>query len=602
MSQNTERRLLVTAFLVFLLLYIRYAIQPEWIYQAREPVFFATSRFFAEFIGYPGGFLAYADALVTQFFVDPWIGAILVTLLIGGTVCLTRIWLNRILPGNNTIWMSLIPGLFLLMLHSHYHHPLGMTVGLLLSLAGLALFTCIPLRNAAIRAVLYLLIAGILFHLGTGAMLTFAILGALSEWIANRSWRGLLFALCLAGAAVIIPWIATRLVLIKPAQAYLTHLWTETRYPVEWALPGLYIAFLTIGLSPVWLPLVRKGYASAIGDPVKKVKILNRNLWIVRFILFSLFIWIAIRISLNQNTRTLYRVIHHTREKNWSAVLDAVAANPSNHILIQHLSDRALFHSGRLLDDLFTYPHGWGKQGLFLSYKFNYSAPEHMCDFCMDIGHLNEAEHWAWETLTLNGETPWILKQLAEINLLKGEPDMALTFINRLEQTLLHRSWAKDCRRLAQNLAGGRSDAYPQSLERDFIISKHKFDEDIDHLQNLMPENRMVFEYNIASHLFDKDLDGLYDKVNRLNHFNIRIIPRHWQEALILMMLRQEGARLKLSGHKLNSELIQNLQNFQQILMQKSDDRMEAYEVLGSTHGNTFWYYLIFEEVSGHGK
>ncbi|NQT27268.1 hypothetical protein HQ585_18080 [candidate division KSB1 bacterium] len=599
--RNRDRGLLTTAFLLFLFFYTRFAIQPEIIYQAQEPVFFKTARFFVDFLGIPGGLTAYTAACLSQFYILPWIGAAVITLIIGGIVSLTHLWLNRLQPERTDVWLHLIPGLFLLMLHSHYHHPLSMTLGLLLAMAGLVLYTSIPIKNVGLRFLFYAILCGLLFYLSIGAMLIFAVLGALFEWTKNRSVKGALLGLIFLCFAGTLPWIATMLTMITPKQAYLTHFWIASRYPVGWAPAGLYITLIFLAFIPFWLPLFRK-LSSIIGDRIKRIPILKKTGWICRIILISLLTWAAAHYSLSRDSRTLYQAVHHTREKNWDTVLEVISGNPMNHILIQHLSARALHHSGRLLDDLFSYPHAWGKQGLLLSYQFNYSAPKHMCDFCMDIGHLNEAEHWTYETLTLGGETPWILHKLAEINLLKGETDMARICINKLRQTLLHQALADDCEQLARNLAAGRTGAYPFPIRTDFIINKHKLEEDLQALRELMPQNRMVFEFNIASLLFDKDLEGLYNQIGRLPEFGIRTLPRHWQEAMILRMLKPDGSKLDLAGYKLNSSLIQNLQNFQQALLLKADKRVEAYNELAPAYGNTYWYYLIFEEVAGNAK
>ena len=60
----------------------------------------------------------------------------------------------------------------------------------------------------------------------------------------------------------------------------------------------------------------------------------------------------------------------------------------------------------------------------------------------LELGLVNEAEHQAHEALEVLGPLPVVLRRLAEINCLKGRPEVARVFLNALARDVIWRPYA----------------------------------------------------------------------------------------------------------------------------------------------------------------
>ena len=65
-------------------------------------------------------------------------------------------------------------------------------------------------------------------------------------------------------------------------------------------------------------------------------------------------------------------------------------------------------------------------------------------DILFDLGRIGESERWAHDALAARGPLPAILERLALINVVKGRPEAARTFLRALGRTLFHRRRARE--------------------------------------------------------------------------------------------------------------------------------------------------------------
>jgi hypothetical protein len=103
-------------------------------------------------------------------------------------------------------------------------------------------------------------------------------------------------------------------------------------------------------------------------------------------------------------------------------------------IAINHEINRALYHTGRLPYEMFSFPQN--PQALLLTRQPRPSnlTQLQLCDLFIELGSLNTAEKMAAELLASEGPTGVVLEKLARINVVKDQPQTARVYLNALQK------------------------------------------------------------------------------------------------------------------------------------------------------------------------
>ena len=578
--------ILCVVFFIFSFFFIWLVLKPNLIYQAQEPVFFLDSHFFREFLDAPGGLIAWASAGLTSVFIFPLPGALCLTGILIGISWLTHRWLSKLRETSPSPVVALLPAILNLGLFCHYSFPIQLPLALLINLTALTITLSLFENKAGFQGLLACLLFHALYLVTGGAVLLFALLFALSVWIGRKSLLEKFFSGFLLILAAGLPALAAfRLFMITPRQAYLTNLWIDMNFRPGWLLTAVLAILPLLILLPGLVQLTRRLF------PRFRISIPTLFQATLKLLLVALCTAGLLLTAHNIQAKTLYRLNWEARNNNWKNLLRYVDSNPSDHILAHHLTSHALFETGILLDSLFAYPQPWGEDGLFLNEKFNYAAPAHTVDFCLSLGLLNSAEHWAHEAVTLEGETPWILYQLALINLAKNETDFAETCLRKLKKTpfstVLTDSESDQFGDLIA-LAGKRAP------ETDFILSRTNFAGDLRALAKLVPDNKMAFEYRMALELFNKNLDAFVEELPTARALGYKVLPVHWQEALLLGLIQSRDNRPDMLGYRFHPSTMERLDSFQKIMSTGRFDMDKARSRLIETFGKSYWTYFMF--------
>ena len=169
-------RLLFFAGLFFV---IDLRIGPQLIYQSQEPPFFTEFSFFRMHLQVPGGIADYLGALCSQILFFRPAGSVLLLLFMLALWFLTARLLKN---GSSGAWtLSLVPCLFLLILHSHYVYPLSSSVAMLLALAGALVYFSFKNISPLAKGALFLILVSLLDFTAGAWFLCFAFLAAIRE-------------------------------------------------------------------------------------------------------------------------------------------------------------------------------------------------------------------------------------------------------------------------------------------------------------------------------------------------------------------------------------------------------------------------------------
>jgi hypothetical protein len=261
-----------------------------------------------------------------------------------------------------------------------------------------------------------------------------------------------------------------------------------------------------------------------------------------------------------------------------------------------------LYYTGQLGDQLFACPQNYYTGDLIFSEVHGGNVVfMDRAEMCLELGLVNVAEKIAYEFLGGADDSPFILKQLATINIVKGQIETARVFLRALSRNLVYGKEAGDIL---------------QRLESDPLLEK---DERIKHLRSVMMAtddiygsydetwleellqrnryNKMAFEYLMAYYLMTKQLGKIAENLPRLDDFGYENIPRHYQEAIVLYMAMTKK-NVDLGGRKISADTIKQYNDFNRIGEQVSYDGNVAWRALAPRFGRTYYFYFTFG-VSG---
>lgn len=262
-------------------------------------------------------------------------------------------------------------------------------------------------------------------------------------------------------------------------------------------------------------------------------------------------------------------------------------------------ANRALYHCGRLGDGLFSLPQRAGGKGLFLASDQCQLLPLRASDLFLDLGLVNEAQHWAHEAMSVAGETAWNLQRLVQVNEIKSDPLVADKYLAKLRKTLWYDRTAGAGGRHA--LLGQDPSTCPDAAEvrasmpaSDFLCSPSEPERALEELAK-NTRNRMAFEYLMAYCLLEGDLSRFVSHLTGLKDLGYTRIPRHFEEAL-LIYLQVTGQRdIALpAGLAISQQTRDRFADFDHILSSHRGDRQAAQAELTAKHKDTYWFYAQY--------
>ncbi len=611
-------------FFALVYLYLWLWVQPCLIYGCATitnfPVFYRGWAFFQASVSRPGGLVQYLCAFAAQFFEYSWAGAAVITLLAWALSACTGYLLRAVcLPGARLL--RFVPALLVLAIHARYSYHLPYLMGALASLASACLYVKLVSRGDSRHAAVYLGLSVVLYVLGAGAVLPFAVLCAAYE-LHRRRWRRIGLYL---PAAVVLPYVAGVLAFHVSIIDACTEL-----LPISWRIRGwatrekmvaaVYAVYLLplLGLlaGTLWHLLSSrlsyrheeaekpaKGPHAATNKPRANPLTRWASKPAVQWVL-GLLVLLAVGtatavFSLDSREKALLQVHHYACKRMWPEVLAAARRCPDSS-QARNAVNRALYHTGRLGTDLFRYVQQ--PESLLITGDDHAVLYWHAFDTLMDLGLVNLAEKNLTECLETFGEHPWILERLALVNLVKGRTDAARIYLGVLQKTLFHSRWASDW--LARldadpNLAGDSEIRRLRACcpKKDSIAEFYAEEAMLTTLVEQAGGNRMAFEYLTAGYLLKGQLARVVQLMERLDEFGWREIPPLYQEALLIYAYGT-GKPVDLHGRVIGPEMHQRFKHFSSIAGSHGNDRAAAIPELARSYAGSYFFYYFCVKVA----
>jgi len=297
-----------------------------------------------------------------------------------------------------------------------------------------------------------------------------------------------------------------------------------------------------------------------------------------------------------ETEKSIFQVEKAANEKDWDKVLQLTGKYSRIYRPVQFQINRALYHKGILLEDLFQYPQQFGEKGLFLEDIYSSRVAVLLSDFYADMRFANEARHWANEAYIGLAGHPIVLKNLILSYLAIGYDKMAAEYLNILDRSGLYKDWCRDITRIIDEK---RTDEVPiikayraNNPEIDFFASTNNPTDKVMKFYFSTEKNKMAFEYMIASYLLQHRIGDVIFHLKGFRNLGYDMLPRNVEEAILIYMARTNSGNVSLEGYTISTEAREQFQDFSQ-LVSKNKDR-QGRMLLAAKYKNTYWYYVLF--------
>lgn len=639
-----EAILLAWAFLHLLLM-----VEPHLVCQWRGPLVSFAPGFLDHCLAVSGGLTDCLSQYLATLYARDWMGALILVVevaLVGG---LAHACFRAIAGRPVGAVRYVAAGLFFLICCQYDQLP-AMGPSLILMLVWVLLFARLPLRSRPLRLGAFLLLSAALYYGVAGAwgklglLLTFVAFVPLCLSVEARRPAPTDPGKAKAGAgrarAAVAAWSLAAL-LGSAGIAYFGEKYLLRSDAGEWlgALEGpwmlarvlaiLLYAFLPLAAAAVALelparlgrlagPLLRRLSAGGSDGPdtpeaAARARRDRRLLWLLQTVaLLGVASWLATSVCARPAMRRTCQLEYDLAHGRWQDLLGVARSMPIDdyNLLVNADVNLALFHTGRLASDLFSFPQT-GRMIVPFQQPRSFAYLYRLAQQSLELGRVDEAEHAAYENLAMEGENAYTLQQLATIHLVKGQYLAATTYLNLLTWDPLCGEWARRKLRLLENDPGLASDPEIQRLRSVMLTEDDVQDvtlpserdpvetwtyDDEKRLLNVLkrnPKNRMAFDYLMCSWVMEGRLDLVVANINGLDAFHEKQLPRVYEEAMAVYEV-ESGRTPDLHGRRVSQGALERYRQYKEDLARAGSDRAQAYQALVGRYGDTAYFFRTF--------
>jgi hypothetical protein len=599
---------LFSGYFLFLLLYIH----PDWLYYAivntRDEPFpdFSDGKGFFSFpnAAGPAALSDYFSALLSQSYnAISWLGAAITSLLALGIYASLR----RISRLKNSVFIFL-PLLITLCMISRYEHPVPTLTNSIIVLALVLLYDLCTSKFRILRFWLFpVFFAGVFFIAGRGVVL-------FSLVTASMIFRAKVPGPRKKGFSCLTVFMAMGIVL-SAMIVFFPAVFGKTSGPMP-----MYYSFSTGRLHVYWFDCA---FITSIilyyALPAVFKRLLNKMPAFARSRKFSFGAGVAVAVlcfyfSHSDWIRNHMRLEYLTHKNQWRGVLTfAEKLRPKDFdVTTVYDVNSALYHTGRLGSDMFSYPQSVsalvlpvasGKQPLPMTLR--------RALFYFELGEVNLAQQKLYEVFETASEHPFVLDKIAETHLVKNQFAAAKVVYARLARDLVY---SKRAAAMLENL-----EKRPASDANDRLGRIRALCPENDRVRNAVDivaicqellahdrHNRMAFEYLMALYLLAGDLESFAKNIDRARDFGYAALPKHWSEAIALYidLIKSDDQRLSaLAGDAAIRQAARFKESFLGLHKEWDLRNLQEYGAdvrdrtrLRPSFGVTYFYYFFFQQ------
>lgn len=586
--------LCLLAFSVLSLYLLGVELKPFLIETAALTPFYTTTSFIADMMSMPCGFVGYIASMMQSCFAMPWLGALLLTLLL---VALAES-MRRVFKVS-AAWsgLCLVPSFMLILNYTEVGYMLWlvktpalaftMPLGMLISIGLTA--TAMVFHKLWIKLVLIVLYATVgywLFGLFGLLACLFVVLPIIAEAIRTRQCKHLSIILGILLLALVLPRVmyGQGLFAMRVQDIYVAglpdYIWNDAErylyYPALVAIAFCLLLSTTLFTQKNIVCLI----VSLIGMIVAAICLFNYTYRDSNF-----FDTLEQKQALEQG--------------NYERVLDIArtAETPPTRIQVM-LTREALWQTGLAGDKMFAYPDGDAPCNSPRQFQYMRLLCGRL--FYYLEGKVNYAYRWCMEDMVEYGRRPDYLCYMTKCALVNGEWKLADKYLDALDHTLWYKDFATKYRTYVTDHSLVAKDKemsaikpllrYNDVLDGDgglielFILNSYAYS---------TGGSREIVERALMNSLIIKNLDNFWYRFMALLPGWNGHIPVHFQEAALMVAQLQGG--VDTSKLPIDNAIRERFAQLVEKSGQNGDNASNAY-MLKPEFGDTYWYYYFFVE------
>jgi len=569
----------ITIFISFLWFYF----PAEYVRIANQDLsLFRTSpEYLRSFLNRPGGLLEYLGSFLDQLYRFRLTGALLLAVIVTSAFYVSNRLAERISNKKELYIIGVITPILFIGMHNYYPHQLSHSLGFILVMA---LAVVIP--HKGIRKTGFLAIGVPLIYLVSGGFVWLFCGLVLAEGVLRSRKIDLKLVLFTILYPALIIIVGASLIFLEPLKELaVIQLPFGPEYgnsPWPWIFMGwLFLCMILAGT----------------GDPWKKIKPAWRTLAGTTTCLAVMVL--VMHFSYNRKNAEYFQIEKLAVSEDWDGLLQYVEQHPSNNLFGSFYTNLALVKKGKLCKDLFRYFQGYGRRGLCFEWDSKSEIVRRGGDFFWAISFVNEAHHWAFESMIVDGFTQRNLTRLIETELVRENFKIAKKYIDLLGSSMFQRRLADHYRPFLNN---------PEAIQQDpefgprmrFHINNDFFSEDRDLESNLSmllannPLNRPAYDYLMALLLLEKKVDKIAGRLPEYIETCNGTLPELVDESLMVYKFTHKEDHL--SDIDVSVATMRRFQEYTRILRQYRDPGVAA-RMLYPSFQNSFWFYLNFSSL-----
>lgn len=551
-------------------------------FEEQMQLFLFTKAYTTETIGRIGGFSLYLSRFLTQFYILPFAGTFIISLLLTFTGMVIQLILKQLFPDSRWYVMYILPVIALLAMHLDFNYLLQGTVSYLLMVCVLYLYFRLGETNKRLFVAPFLVL---LLYLLAGAVASLFVCMIILWELLNRQKRWYLSLLL--GVEIVV--IAVLTIRFSYTGEYRMALLPDVYYEPLLQVKKIYMPWiaLPVCLLLIWLLRNRK-------EPSVKA---DRISFAFQTLIALCLIYMTHLFSHDAVMKYNVEQDYYVRTKQWDKIISTFPAGDYN-LQTFNVLNMALAQKGILGENMFGYDQ---RNSSYLIADWDITVPHAMAlsDIYYMLGDVAAAQKLAFEgyIASINGGNVRLLQRLVETNLISGAYPIAEKYIRLLENTLFYRKWAKEQRVFLDNDSAVEQDYVLGNKRKSFCKDGQyavsaKLDKVLEQLAINNPGNQKAIEYLAIYYLLDRDMEN-YRRILE-KYYTTKVWPKLatcMQEAVIV--LEEDDPKYWLQ-HGVSGKVEQNYWKFDHDMNNKQH-LFNFRELMASGYGNTYWYYFMFK-------
>jgi hypothetical protein len=554
----------------------------HFLFIEQNQLFLFSGSYIGERIVAPGGVALLVGEFLVQFFILPYVGAVVTALLLTGVGVLTALICKRIAPASSLYLFYFLPVLSLLFMHFDFNYQIQGTVAFLFLL--LFIYLYLSVGAFRYRLLMAVFVVPLLYWLGGPVACLYACCVFLWEAL-NRS-RGWYWTLPVVVEAAVIAWVNVYVAIVSDYKfAFLPDIYFHTKLAAPFCI---YYSWLS-------LPVVIAGaYLLRGREPAKKkTRIIADAAQVLLIVGLS---WISIPAYNNTKSVKLKQLDYYTRTRQWDKVIEHCTGRLNNYLYLCYLN-MALSEKGMLAEKAFTFDQR-DIQGLFIPWNKTASASTLLSDVHFTAGTVAIAQEKAFESYvsSLGYGNPRMLQRLVQTNLIYGEYPVAEKYLDLLDKTFYYSDWAREHRTFLYNDAEVEKDMALGEKRRglpeaNYLSNPDQLEKDLLSVARQYPEGRKAIEYVGVGYLLMKDLGAFENLLNSYYTTDAAAsLPVSFQEAVIILY---EATPERWTHYHVSESIVRRFADFKGLIKTNRDNPPVAEAA--RLFGDTYWFYYMFK-------